>query len=211
MDSSKAATKIYDQLSVMLGIKALRSNSIFVTATFNQAQSYGQVYYIFPYDSAVFSWSRTHDDVVVQSNIIDSFVDYGVREIDNMRDKITNKYHLMPEQQFAQLPKSEKKYFELVYNFELDYDEDTAISIKQFAARVSQIKPDSPLLPLLEKEPVYRLKDFQRVYQLASDRIGFAGADESFVAALQSGHEVLIHGKYIAVKQDLWPYIKDLL
>ena len=65
----------YDEFATKLGIKALRSNSIFTTTSVSQAISYGRVYVIFPFNSDDFSWSQTHRDIVLQPssnlNILD--------------------------------------------------------------------------------------------------------------------------------------------
>ena len=66
-DSSVAAQKLADKCLSLMGFKALRSNSIFTSADFNQAEGYGTAYAIFPKNGFDFTWSTKHDDLVMHS------------------------------------------------------------------------------------------------------------------------------------------------
>lgn len=61
LDSDPVAQKIFDDYLKKIGIKALRSNSIFVTSSSEQAKKYGTLYVIFPLDSAYHSVSESRD------------------------------------------------------------------------------------------------------------------------------------------------------
>jgi len=66
-DSNKAAQALADKYLTMLGFKALRSNSLFCTSNFGQADGYGNVYAIFPKNGFHYTWSTEHDDLVIDS------------------------------------------------------------------------------------------------------------------------------------------------
>ena len=66
-DSSVEAQKLADKCLTIMGFKALRSNSIFTSADYNQADNYGTVYAIFPKNGFDFTWSPKHDDLVIHS------------------------------------------------------------------------------------------------------------------------------------------------
>ena len=66
-DSNKAAQALADKYLTMMGFKALRSNSLFCTSNFGQADGYGNVYAIFPKNGFHYTWSTEHDDLVIDS------------------------------------------------------------------------------------------------------------------------------------------------
>lgn len=66
-DSSVEAQKLADKCLTIMGFKALRSNSIFTSADYSQADNYGTVYAIFPKNGFDFTWSPKHDDLVIHS------------------------------------------------------------------------------------------------------------------------------------------------
>ena len=98
MDSSKSDTLRYDNLMTLLGIKALRSNSIFTTSSLDSSSDYGQIsYVIIPKNTAVFSWSRIHNDLILDhmgsyvkdypkeiTNVIDSEIERADKEYNNL-------------------------------------------------------------------------------------------------------------------------------
>lgn len=56
-DTSNKMQKAMDDLYMKAGFKALRSNSIFCSSEYNTAESYGDVYIIFPVNGFSFTWS----------------------------------------------------------------------------------------------------------------------------------------------------------
>jgi len=72
-DSNEIATIKFDTFAEQLGIRALRSNSIFATTQKSQAKEYGYyLYNIFPKDTADFSWSMKYSDIVLVPYMLDS-------------------------------------------------------------------------------------------------------------------------------------------
>lgn len=92
LDSSQTAQEYYDAALKMMGIKALRSNSIFTTGRSGAASSYGQVYVIFPKDGANFSWASSN---LGRDNTLDiSFIINGkaLTALEKSVDKHLNHY-----------------------------------------------------------------------------------------------------------------------
>lgn len=73
MNSTPEFQQLIDQaLRDHLGsAAAVRSNSIFVTGSSGHASGYGNLYVIFPTDSARFTWSTRYDDIVIDSRMRD--------------------------------------------------------------------------------------------------------------------------------------------
>ena len=71
-DSSEQFQQIVDQalINYLGSDAAVRSNSIFVTSSLEQARMYGsKIYVIFPFDSAAITWSDSISDLVVENEI----------------------------------------------------------------------------------------------------------------------------------------------
>lgn len=62
-DTKSDVQKLFDEYLKITGFKALRSNSIFVSPRYNQAERYGsEVYIIFPRNGYSFTWSEEESD-----------------------------------------------------------------------------------------------------------------------------------------------------
>jgi hypothetical protein len=61
--------KAIDNKLKLAGFKALRSNSIFVTNSLNDAKEYGSVIVVFPFDSCHYTWSSEHYDLTTNLGI----------------------------------------------------------------------------------------------------------------------------------------------
>lgn len=70
MDSSHNAQVLYDHALTKMGIKALRSNSIFTSSDVDQASSYGSTYIIFPVDGAEYSWTKNAKDLTLDTGYV---------------------------------------------------------------------------------------------------------------------------------------------
>jgi hypothetical protein len=210
LDSDREATKLYDQMASMLGIKALRSNSIFVTSDPELAADFGQVYYVFPFNSCAFTWSRNLGDTVLRYGSLDLFVEDHSLKIMRVLDSEYNKLRGISR---AKMPPEKLAYFKILEKMQLvfEYNEYPSSNPKQTAKKIREVMPKSPLIALLEKPIEYDAQKFQKAYKLASESVGFASPEQSLTAALKSKNEILIQGPYIAVKKTLWPHIKDLL
>jgi hypothetical protein len=187
LDSSEENTKVYDNTLKLLGIKALRSNSIFTTSKKIMAEGYGDVYVIIPKNTAVYSWSKKYRDLILDydHNELKSPV-YSTKlkklihkEIDRL-DK--NSYNM-------KLTPNERQYMCVL----CDLLEITDMSIApKLVNWIAKKVPDSPILAFTDEilVPKVDINKFQKKYQVT---------DKDLPAALKSGHEVLIHGQYFAI------------
>ncbi len=188
MDSSKSDTLRYDNLMTLLGIKALRSNSIFTTSSLDSSSDYGQIsYVIIPKNTAVFSWSRIHNDLILDH--MGSYVKDYPKEITNVID--------------SEIERADKEYNNLVWKLKstlIDYKFKLyeILGFTEKSTIVDNLKwislkfPESPVLKytreLLNREP--DLDSFQKKFRVTN---------KNFPAALKSENEVLIHGAYFAI------------
>lgn len=133
MDSDPEEQQLFDEFLTQLNIRAQRHNSIFVTGSEYQANNYGDLYVIIPWDTAVFSWSKNTDDLILRKGALTHLIDP------------------------TKSPKDPK---------------------------------------------YYNLKNFQKSFKIS---------DKNFATALRSYHEILISGKYYAVKEKLFSYLSSKL
>ena len=68
VDSDKFITSLFDKALNEHGFIATRSNSIFVIGDKNAAEEYGTLYAIFPINGFNFTWSMSHNDVILSKN-----------------------------------------------------------------------------------------------------------------------------------------------
>lgn len=61
-DTPQSTQELMDRFLGAAGFKALRGNSIFVTSDAGEAQGYGSLYVIFPWDTAAVTWNRRIKD-----------------------------------------------------------------------------------------------------------------------------------------------------
>lgn len=88
-DSNHEGQIVYDFYLDKLGIKAKRSNSIFVTNDFNHAKDFGSVYVIFPVDGFSYSWSQTESDIIITKDDLERYVNYEL--VDKLFDELNAK------------------------------------------------------------------------------------------------------------------------
>jgi len=166
-DSDEKAQKIYDENLTIMGFDALRSNSIFTTSDFNQAEGYGNLYAIFPKNGFKFTWATKEADLVLDSvlvvtgsdsedkrslfykyedyvsNISDDFSSFEETESDN-NTKQFNKIKKMPE--YKALESSIDKWDDV------DYYDDTEEEIRMSFIRVGKAFRDfSAVVPEFKK------------------------------------------------------------
>lgn len=72
-DTSPLIQLKVDKLLTAAGFKALRSNSIFASSSYGQAEEYGDVYIIFPKNGYSFTWSSKHYDWIPNLNSLNDF------------------------------------------------------------------------------------------------------------------------------------------
>ena len=207
-DSNIDSTILYDSCLQELGIKALRSNSIFTSSSISQAKSYGNnIYVIFPEDTADYSWSEAGKDLILHSDSFNGLMSFSpevIAALDNELDEIQTKI----EEEKELISKSnDNEYNEKLsilqcyYKYLLDV-RTTGNRIISFTGRkfLNYYFPESLLLTLnsIEYSRV-NLNKFKKKYK---------PMDTNLQTAIIKKHEVLIHGKYIAVQIDLFDLFK---
>jgi hypothetical protein len=85
LTSDEIGQQAYDMMLTAIGISAKRSNSIFTTSDSNQAKTYGDLYMIFPKNTAEFSWSQTEPDLVIEEDEV-----FNHNNIDKLENAVRN-------------------------------------------------------------------------------------------------------------------------
>ena len=190
LDSKSADQVLYDNYLTSLGIVAQRHNSLFVSNLYGVANEYaerhgGVTYVIFPKNGFKFSWSQEHQDIVI--------------ELDN----ILNKKYINDLERTVwsyamefKAAKADKILEQMRYFFTQMYDYPKMSTYEVLVAFLKKIKfPDADKVTT---DLVFPSANFHKEFQCT---------DKNFKAALQSGHEILIHGEYIAVQEPLFTKI----
>jgi hypothetical protein len=180
-NSTKIGQDLFDAALKKLGITALRSNSIFTSSAVEQVSIYGKIYIIFPKNGFQFSWTKFDPDVVIDDP----------REIWN--DKIIEKLENDINRYFTKTNQLDGYYYDVAE--ELDHQ-----GIEKF---VNELKSKGyPKADLVTPENLVDAKYVKSEY----------GPDnKNFVAAIQSGGEVLISGEYYAFLLSSFKGIVNLL
>lgn len=202
-DSSKLASEMFDLVCQKLGIKALRSNSIFTSSDYTMAQTFkgtgtqGTIYVIIPVNGADYSWSKFHKDLVITESSL-------------MMAK-TSDVHYTP-QEYKWVKSTVDGVIKKLKNSRLDsFDQDSLTRIMRIQR--DNYHPDFCLdwwSSPIESDIRDLAKELRRANILArhidpakfQERYGIETTN--IEAALMSKHEVLIHGDYYAVQVELW-------
>lgn len=174
-DSSASAQKSYDEMLKKLGIKALRSNSIFTTASLSHASNYGKVYAIIPKNSAFYSWSQVYKDIVLKSG----------SQMDDAKIKLFCKNflaHLKKTQPKMKSYSREDKMYSLMY------------AIKDKSDAKAKKLMTTFKFPIPEG---FTFKMFQADESAWEKK--YMPTDKNLGSALKKGHEVMIAGEYYAI------------
>ena len=219
-DSNPAAHRLVKIALTKLGIAARRDNSLFTTSDQNMAAEFGVIYIIIPENSAVYSWSAEPDLTLAPST---------VRMHSTSREWILLKRATMQAGQIGDTAAYQGSQRENNTGYDvLKYDVGSAnhlfsiahgmymdgkdswvkemsdpITAKPHLAWVVKNWPDTVLGAYIAREMDRSLtlpveinpQKLQATYQFT---------DENLEAALVNGHEVLIHGNYIAVRPGVW-------
>jgi hypothetical protein len=200
-DSQVAATELFDKCLEEMGFEANRSNSIFCTSSQRDAQGYGNVYVIIPENTSCYLWSVTESDIVLTSA---SF--YGL-------------YKMVPR--FKKRLEAELKGIENdIFNDTSGKGKINLTKMADFLRKVIQekctYKESEQMIPFLTATFPYSM--LRTLVPASVDEIDLVKFEEKYAPtnsrleeALKARHEVLIHGKYIAVESDLFERIKKLL
>ena len=171
-DSSPKAQKDYDEMLKKIGIKALRSNSIFTTSSYGHASSYGTVFVIIPKNTADYSWSQVYRDIVLKSG---SYIDTAKLKafLKTYKAHINKKYIELPGW------KREDKVFDLEYAIR---DQSDAKAIKMMGKSGFPIPTNFSCKAFLSNASAWEQK--------------YKPTDKNLSMALKKGHEVMISGEY---------------
>ena len=169
LNSDSLGQEIYDYALTKMGIKALRSNSIFTTSDEYQASSYGDaMYVIIPKNGFEFSWSLYEPDLVLddieallKENVIETIMNNIDKFIENS-PKINDNAGTWYTKLTLNGLESSKKWLE---------------SIGYPKENIQQITLD-------------KLIDFKSIKE------NMGPTNKDFAKALVSRGEVLIHGEY---------------
>lgn len=218
-DSPQTSQQLFDKASVQLGIKALRSNSVFTSSKENVAEQYGRVYVFFPKNGVPYTWSKTKADIILYAD--PSFVKMkplpsSVRKEFEKQKKLLDQleseaWSEEDSKKKKELDKQISKMYDYVQELEnLTEIEDWHSTVddgetKELLKSLQKINPQSVLLKdpkvidFLNNPAAIDLKAFQKEFQLTTTDLP---------KAMQSGHEIWFSGPYIAVRADLWNQMK---
>lgn len=181
-DSNPAAQIKYDNVLKSMGIKALRSNSIFTTSDYNHASKFGgSVYLIFPKNTAVYSWSKTKIDIVLR---FPKMVDPDIQK------------RLFKEFEHHLIDKNMESYKIDDVLWKLNKVMGNTAEAKKLLVRYKFVPSDG-----------YEILD-QLVTDDAIKKI-YQPTNTDLNQALTKAHEVMIAGEYYAVKES--PFARALL
>lgn len=183
-DSNPGGQIFYDAALQMLGIKALRSNSIFTTSDAMQAGEYGQLYIIIPKNGFAFSWSKIAEDFTIEEGDMDMIL--NLKLIDKLENEVENG-----------LEKQGQEGIDATFLELLTYEPD---GFKQVVNYLKQIK--HPIAQKLKPSDLVDIKTFKKRIQPDAT---------SLTAAIKSGNEVCISGEYYALEANAFQYLLPLL
>lgn len=199
-DSDQAETKKFNELLTSLGLSANRSNSIFVTSDKKHAQHYGNLYMIFPKNTAQYTWSSEFKDLIVREDQLARFKQFPVDqaqlidELEKFENWFLDNRTSMTNKQIDLTLAYISLLNQLHRGMVLGVEDNLRLNKKQ-AQLISTHYPNSPLAPHLDqytgRKPVpYNLTQFQKRYKMKNTDLK---------QALKKGHEVMITGEYYAI------------
>jgi hypothetical protein len=203
MDSSRSETLMFNKILSQLNIQANRSNSIFVTSDLYSAGGYGEVYAVVPKNTAKFAWSKKHSDIILYGGQNEQYLKNPItsrlltKELTNINNWYTQ------EGAYSARGRVMREQWMRIFRRAEDNEPITAAQseflVKNF--------PKSLLIPHLDYlqrqgKDVFNLEKFQKHFQMT---------DSDLPAALKSGHEIMIHGEYYAIRRKIWEKIKKII
>jgi hypothetical protein len=220
--SNSEFSDLYDQALSMYGAKALRSNSLFVTADPDLAAGFGNVLHIiFPMDGFHYTWSTVEKDIVFNS-------ESWSRSFDNelvadymkaLEPYWTDEAHEYYIENFIEMKMTK-------YTKEALFDPDNiglrlgffpnGLVLRQFQFIKHMLNnPETSNLKITNSKDLAfineftELRDFAGMYNII-ENYGVK-IDTDFEDALISKHEIMINGTYFAIKRKYLPEVKEWL
>lgn len=182
-DSLKMLSTIFDYALIELGAKALRSNSIFVSADYFQTSGYGNPYIIFPIDGRYdITWTN-EKDMVLDIEDLDMFIDS--RKLLNLRKQITGVIKDLAEK-IAQDPK-------------IDHDDLTKLD------QLIRLGKDEFIFTLFDIDIEYFKNhynldlDWHHYVDIENIKTRYEPKFSDLSEAIRSWKEIYIHGQYYAL------------
>lgn len=91
-DTNELTQQSVDQVLKAAGFKALRGNSIFATSDSEQAEDYGRLYAVFPFNNANITWNMKYEDLwtdAIAGSSFHAFVarNYGITTLSSKIDE----------------------------------------------------------------------------------------------------------------------------
>lgn len=229
-DSNPEAQELYDKYLSYMGFKALRSNSIFTTSDRYQAESFGNLFVIFPKNGFQFTWATEAADLVLSSvsdvtgedEVSDAYYTFN-DDVENLNAGLDEFINYTPENQNKDIKKTPvyKKFISAIAKWG-NYDPDNG-NVKKvytlllgvintymaFCAKFPKFKDISPFSYSL-------MKHYLKIARQGSEGLSNSNIEsratkmvknfglkrDNLAAALKSEHEVCILGEYIAVEFD---------
>jgi hypothetical protein len=235
-DTSAPLHREMDKLFSAAGFTALRSNSIFCSGDINTADTYGDLYIIFPINGFSFTWSPIVDDLYqyFQNKDITSADELYINQTEmthlrNIAAVISKEIHIHQDALSAHYHK-EKVEFPFALDSLLDnareefieISEDTFLAPKHIVRR---IKSGLEYIDSAEKKsgvPMNHIKlRIANLHKILDNdvnlnpkdivkKLGYT--DKDFSAAIHSNREIIVHGEYYAFSYDkYYRYLTDAI
>jgi len=217
-DSESAAQDIWNKALAELNIFANRSNSIFTTSSLNQANGFGDLYMIFPFDTAKFSWSKTHRDIILSYYDLSTVYTINLGNYDKSKlmiysDDVQKIYNNLKSKKMEDNKSinlitcvSEILYFlkSGLTNMDLKYFSECVKFIDRMESdnNISEFFIElRDFLRTIISQYTFDMDKFQKKYQVT---------DKDFGKALEGRNEICISGHYIAIDEKYREYFANL-
>jgi hypothetical protein len=195
---------LFNNALTKLGIKANRSNSIFVTSSFTCAASYGgnnNVYVIFPRNTANYCWTKFEDLILgpTENFPINNNLQYSPE----YKDLIKRIQELPPDEYIERLLISAKRLIEVNLD---DIFDDVIFDIETHFDGPPVIDK-SGMTKLLDRENPELFKYFEFDENMFIEK--FEPSDTDFHIALSRSKEILVNGEYIAINNHAYTSLQN--
>jgi len=226
VDTEKPIQEFVDNILRTQGFRALRSNSKFVTSDSDQADTYGDIYLVFPIDGFDYTWSRKNDDWVIDDDDVEEWtpdlknfnraINVFGKKIKAFLQTVEKKpNHRIPKQYITLLQKIGLICFgrmEWVYSIPVNEKPWAGLSWFRYAKKVQeclalydQYIQENPKLALITSN---ERKAIDQAIKQASDlKVWGENCREveeiyrtHLEAAIRTGFEIWIHGSYLLIR-----------
>lgn len=218
IDSDPKAQILFDKALQDLNFTALRSNSIFTSGDPEVVKTYGTGYIIFPTNEATFTWSKNRSDLIIRMDELEQCREVDM-DLDYAKSLILERIHKLSSDFPSMEIMTSFNEIKRVVNRDIVNPNDVKGIIQNInmKSRTSLRNFDEDLFDFLES--LYRLskedqeKTMRGDFEIDLDKFQkrFSMTNRDFDAALDTGHEILIHGEYIAVLSSFEPLLREAL